>query len=280
MFCSLFTGPISQFWDFYRRNLWRGILGVIRFFPISEEWDIYQAKYPFLQHLFFLVCFYLISYKHPSLASVIWGEPLNKSHPHGAEGNFSSKSKVKMKSIFYELRGCDCEADKPVWLQVCARRKRLPVFYTVCSILYHSLLGPYAQELLWGPCDNTQPPSSLSSSTPLFPYLFLASLVTTIILLFQPPPPVPSKIIPLPPHPPCPHPPCLTFLPCTHWSHVSSFSTSSSTSTSSSSPIALSVSVPGYIPSYLEKDEPCVVCGDKATGYHYRCITCEGCKVQ
>ncbi|KAG5279551.1 hypothetical protein AALO_G00079010 [Alosa alosa] len=41
---------------------------------------------------------------------------------------------------------------------------------------------------------------------------------------------------------------------------------------------ALSVSIPGYIPSYLEKDEPCVVCGDKATGYHYRCITCEGCK--
>ncbi|XP_061520233.1 thyroid hormone receptor beta [Phycodurus eques] len=34
----------------------------------------------------------------------------------------------------------------------------------------------------------------------------------------------------------------------------------------------------GYIPSYLEKDELCVVCGDKATGYHYRCITCEGCK--
>ncbi|NP_001117100.1 thyroid hormone receptor alpha [Salmo salar] len=41
---------------------------------------------------------------------------------------------------------------------------------------------------------------------------------------------------------------------------------------------ALSLSVQGYIPSYLEKDEPCVVCGDKATGYHYRCITCEGCK--
>ncbi|XP_061702193.1 thyroid hormone receptor beta [Syngnathoides biaculeatus] len=34
----------------------------------------------------------------------------------------------------------------------------------------------------------------------------------------------------------------------------------------------------GYIPSYLEKDELCIVCGDKATGYHYRCITCEGCK--
>uniref|UniRef100_A0A3P8XS16 NR LBD domain-containing protein n=1 Tax=Esox lucius TaxID=8010 RepID=A0A3P8XS16_ESOLU len=39
-------------------------------------------------------------------------------------------------------------------------------------------------------------------------------------------------------------------------------------------------SMSGYIPSYLEKDEPCVVCGDKATGYHYRCITCEGCKVR
>lgn len=36
----------------------------------------------------------------------------------------------------------------------------------------------------------------------------------------------------------------------------------------------------GYIPSYLDKDELCVVCGDKATGYHYRCITCEGCKVK
>ncbi|RXM34756.1 Thyroid hormone receptor alpha [Acipenser ruthenus] len=43
-------------------------------------------------------------------------------------------------------------------------------------------------------------------------------------------------------------------------------------------PPALSLSVSGYIPSYLEKDEPCVVCRDKATGYHYRCITCEGCK--
>ncbi|XP_077446976.1 thyroid hormone receptor beta-like isoform X2 [Stigmatopora argus] len=34
----------------------------------------------------------------------------------------------------------------------------------------------------------------------------------------------------------------------------------------------------GYIPSYLDKDELCIVCGDNATGYHYRCITCEGCK--
>lgn len=43
---------------------------------------------------------------------------------------------------------------------------------------------------------------------------------------------------------------------------------------------ALTRSPPGYIPSYLDKDEQCVVCGDKATGYHYRCITCEGCKVR
>uniref|UniRef100_P63058-4 Isoform Alpha-deltaE6 of Thyroid hormone receptor alpha n=1 Tax=Mus musculus TaxID=10090 RepID=P63058-4 len=40
----------------------------------------------------------------------------------------------------------------------------------------------------------------------------------------------------------------------------------------------LKSSMSGYIPSYLDKDEQCVVCGDKATGYHYRCITCEGCK--
>ncbi len=38
-----------------------------------------------------------------------------------------------------------------------------------------------------------------------------------------------------------------------------------------------------YIPSYMDLSngpEPCVVCGDAATGYHYRCMTCEGCKVQ
>ncbi|KAL5005642.1 hypothetical protein ScPMuIL_016800 [Solemya velum] len=36
-----------------------------------------------------------------------------------------------------------------------------------------------------------------------------------------------------------------------------------------------------YIPSYMDLTngpEPCVVCGDVATGYHYRCMTCEGCK--
>lgn len=36
-----------------------------------------------------------------------------------------------------------------------------------------------------------------------------------------------------------------------------------------------------YIPSYMDLSngpEPCVVCGDAATGYHYRCMTCEGCK--
>nr|XP_023440525.1 thyroid hormone receptor alpha-like [Dasypus novemcinctus] len=30
--------------------------------------------------------------------------------------------------------------------------------------------------------------------------------------------------------------------------------------------------------SCLDKEEQCVVCGDKATGYHYRCLTCEGCE--
>ena len=37
-----------------------------------------------------------------------------------------------------------------------------------------------------------------------------------------------------------------------------------------------------YIPSYMDLTngpEPCVVCSDAATGYHYRCMTCEGCKV-
>ncbi|XP_033113832.1 thyroid hormone receptor beta-like isoform X2 [Anneissia japonica] len=36
-----------------------------------------------------------------------------------------------------------------------------------------------------------------------------------------------------------------------------------------------------YVPSYMDLSngpEPCVVCGDAATGYHYRCMTCEGCK--
>ena len=38
-----------------------------------------------------------------------------------------------------------------------------------------------------------------------------------------------------------------------------------------------------YIPSYMDLTngpEPCVVCSDAATGYHYRCMTCEGCKVR
>lgn len=77
------------------------------------------------------------------------------------------------------------------------------------------------------------------------------------------------------------HPHCLhSSLLISSSSSSSSHKTLSSSSTSSSCPLALSISVPGYIPSYLEKDEPCVVCGDKATGYHYRCITCEGCKVR
>ncbi|XP_064646515.1 thyroid hormone receptor beta-like [Lineus longissimus] len=51
---------------------------------------------------------------------------------------------------------------------------------------------------------------------------------------------------------------------------------SSASSTSSSS----SQGTP-YIPSYMDLTngpEPCVVCTDAATGYHYRCMTCEGCK--
>ncbi len=37
-----------------------------------------------------------------------------------------------------------------------------------------------------------------------------------------------------------------------------------------------------YIPSYMDLTngpEPCAVCSDAATGYHYRVMTCEGCKV-
>ncbi|KAH7718101.1 Nuclear hormone receptor-like 1 [Aphelenchoides avenae] len=33
-----------------------------------------------------------------------------------------------------------------------------------------------------------------------------------------------------------------------------------------------------YIPSYLEPGQLCAVCGDAATGLHYRAFTCEGCK--
>ncbi|VDM40862.1 unnamed protein product [Toxocara canis] len=33
-----------------------------------------------------------------------------------------------------------------------------------------------------------------------------------------------------------------------------------------------------YMPSYMEQGQLCVVCGDEATGLHYRAITCEGCK--
>ncbi|VDK43067.1 unnamed protein product [Anisakis simplex] len=32
------------------------------------------------------------------------------------------------------------------------------------------------------------------------------------------------------------------------------------------------------MPSYMEDGQLCVVCGDEATGLHYRAITCEGCK--
>ena len=38
-----------------------------------------------------------------------------------------------------------------------------------------------------------------------------------------------------------------------------------------------------YVPSYMNGSEGadlCVVCSDAATGYHYRAMTCEGCKVK
>ncbi|VDM57498.1 unnamed protein product [Angiostrongylus costaricensis] len=38
------------------------------------------------------------------------------------------------------------------------------------------------------------------------------------------------------------------------------------------------VIVTPYMPSYMEDGQVCVVCGDTATGLHYRAITCEGCK--
>lgn len=28
----------------------------------------------------------------------------------------------------------------------------------------------------------------------------------------------------------------------------------------------------------IKGDELCVVCGDRASGYHYNALTCEGCK--
>ncbi|XP_067906278.1 bile acid receptor isoform X4 [Heterodontus francisci] len=35
---------------------------------------------------------------------------------------------------------------------------------------------------------------------------------------------------------------------------------------------------PGSLSGKLKGDELCVVCGDKASGYHYNALTCEGCK--
>ncbi|XP_060076185.1 thyroid hormone receptor beta-like [Ylistrum balloti] len=60
----------------------------------------------------------------------------------------------------------------------------------------------------------------------------------------------------------------------------SSDGSTSSQESSSTGPTAKRKGTP-YIPSYMDMTngpEPCVVCGDAATGYHYRCMTCEGCK--
>ncbi|CEF68296.1 Nuclear hormone receptor, ligand-binding, core domain and Zinc finger, nuclear hormone receptor-type domain and Steroid hormone receptor family and Thyroid hormone receptor family and Nuclear hormone receptor, ligand-binding domain and Zinc finger, NHR/GATA-type domain-containing protein [Strongyloides ratti] len=56
-----------------------------------------------------------------------------------------------------------------------------------------------------------------------------------------------------------------------------SSSSSNSSSPCGNSPKNRSKGTP-YIPSYLEKGQLCNVCGDEATGLHYRAITCEGCK--
>ncbi|TNN15334.1 Thyroid hormone receptor beta [Schistosoma japonicum] len=66
--------------------------------------------------------------------------------------------------------------------------------------------------------------------------------------------------------------------------HTSSSGNISSTSTNNGSGVT---KIPRqrkkdpYIPSYMDPangPEPCVVCGDNATGFHYRAMTCEGCK--
>ncbi|BHF84303.1 hypothetical protein SprV_0902745400 [Sparganum proliferum] len=72
----------------------------------------------------------------------------------------------------------------------------------------------------------------------------------------------------------------------------SSASSASGNVSSSNNNVAASASMTGskqgrqrkkepYIPSYMDPSngpEPCVVCGDNATGFHYRAMTCEGCK--
>lgn len=159
------------------------------------------------------------------------------------------------------------------------RHKPVQCQFRVCwsCVRFHPVSQSNAQELHWGTCDNTHhpplplPSSSLpvssSSSQPLFVSSYLAPPTMTLLTSSSwPSRPTPSLTR-------THHSTFFVFLVFFH-------SIPSSSSISFFCPIALSISLPGYIPSYLEKDEPCVVCGDKATGYHYRCITCEGCKVQ
>lgn len=78
------------------------------------------------------------------------------------ETSFSSKSKVEMKSIFYELRGCDCEADKPVCFQVCARRKDCRCFI---------LCAPSCITVSWGPMHRSFFEAPVITLSPLLPLL-------------------------------------------------------------------------------------------------------------
>nr|XP_049606392.1 thyroid hormone receptor beta isoform X3 [Syngnathus scovelli] len=71
---------------------------------------------------------------------------------------------------------------------------------------------------------------------------------------------------------------CSTEIPLNHFYHHPEHSSEMKSDLSHVQWMQGSPIKKGYIPSYLDHDELCVVCGDKATGYHYRCITCEGCK--
>ncbi|KAF6775847.1 hypothetical protein AHF37_04815 [Paragonimus kellicotti] len=75
----------------------------------------------------------------------------------------------------------------------------------------------------------------------------------------------------------CSHPGLLTPVTLTSFSAPT---TPAKCSSSNLAPVRPRKKEP-YIPSYMDPasgPEPCVVCGDNATGFHYRAMTCEGCK--